>query len=59
MTFKDDARPLSVCFCVLGLIIAGGMDAIGYPWPREIIIFMLSYAGEWSVERAIRKKKNV
>ena len=57
MSFKEDARPLSVVFCVLGLIVAGVMDAVGYPLPTEIVGFMLAYAGEWSIERAVRKGK--
>ena len=57
MTFKEDARPLSVVFCVLGIIIAGALEAVGYPFPDWCVYFMLAYGGEWSIERGIRKGK--
>ena len=59
MTFKDDARPLSVVFLVLALIGAGVAETFGYPAPQWFIAFALAYIGEWSVERGIRKGKNV
>ena len=59
MTFKDDARPLSVVFLILGLIIAAAMEAVGYPFPSWFVPFAIAYIGEWSVERGIRKRKNV
>jgi len=59
MSFKDDARPLSVVFLVLGLLGAALAESMGYPPPAWFVPFATSYIGEWSIERAIRKKKNV
>ncbi len=55
--FKQHARPLSMTFCVVALIIAGVSEAFGYPFPRWLITFCLAYVGEWSIERGIRKGK--
>ena len=55
MNFKEDARPLSMVFLVLSLIVAGISDAFGYPFPQWFIAFALSYTGEWFIERGVRK----
>jgi len=57
MNFKESARPLSMCFCVVGLIIAGVSEAFGYPFPKWFITFCSAYSGEWAIERCIRKSK--
>ena len=55
MTFKDDARPLAMCFLVIGLIVAAVLDAIGYPISEWFRNFAIAIVGEWFVERGVRK----
>jgi len=55
MTFKDDARPLSMTFLVMALIVAAMLEAVGYPVADWFRLFAISVIGEWFIERGVRK----
>jgi len=55
MNFKEEARPLCMTLCIVGLIAAGVSEAFGYPFPKWFICFCSVYAGEWLIERGVRK----
>ena len=59
MNFKDDARPLSVVFLILALIGCAVAESFDYPPPQWFVAFAVTYITEWSIERGIRKGKNV
>jgi len=55
MNFKEDARPLAMCFLVMALIVAAMLEAVGYPVADWFRYFAISVIGEWFVERGVRK----
>jgi len=58
MNFKENARPLAMCFLVIGLILSAILEAIGYPISDWFRYFSVGLIGEWFVERGIRKGKS-
>jgi len=57
MTFKENARPLAMVFLVVALIVAGVLEAVGYPVAEWFKGFAIAIVGEWFVERGITKQK--
>ena len=55
MTFKENARPIAMCFLVLGLIIGAILETLGYSVVEWFRTFAIAIVGEWFVERGVRK----
>ena len=57
MELRKNARPLAMLLLVITLCALAIGEACGYSAPTWFLSFAIGIAGEWFVERGVRKTK--
>jgi len=55
--FKENVRPIGALICIVTLCILAIVATVGYTVPSWAIGILGSVAGEWLIERGVRKFK--